>query len=119
MSEVKISEENLRNILALIDDPILSNPIRLSIMVTLILRGIVTFSELQKSLGVSPSTLESHIDKLIKSGFVEKRKTLYNFSVRVVIKPTPTGIERTLDYIRRLRKFLEDVISSIESKSNK
>lgn len=120
MSEARIisETESLKNILTLIDDPILSNPIRFSIMITLLLRRIVTFSELQKILGISPSTLESHIDKLIKSGFVEKRKTLYNLSVRVVIKPTPQGIEKTINYIRRLRGFLEKIVSEVESKVN-
>lgn len=112
-----VSQEFISKLLDVVGaDPVLSNQTRLAIMLILLLRGVITFSDLVKVLNVSPSTLETHLNKLAEHGYIEKKKTLYNFSVRTVVKPTSTGIEKTLEYIRRLRVTLEEVVRSIEKK---
>ncbi|GEM_PF-5144192 len=112
-----VSQEFISKLLDVIGaDPVLSNQTRLAIMLILLFRGVVTFSDLAKILNVSPSTLETHLSKLAEYGYIEKKKTLYNFSVRTIVKPTSIGIEKTLEYIRRLRVTLEEVVRSIEKK---
>jgi len=109
MVEGEVNTEQLSQLSKILNDPIFSNPTRLVIMLILVMRRVVTFSELQKLTGVSPSTLESHLQKLIEEGFIEKKKTLYNLSVRVVIKPTSKGVEKTLEFLRRFRQVLESI----------
>ncbi len=109
-----MSEETVelrRALSELTSNPALSNPVRLSIMVALISRRVMTFSELQKVVNVSPSTLEEHLKRLAQLGYVEKRKTLYNLSVRTVVRPTALGIEKTLEYLQRLKSAIERILS--------
>ncbi|GEM_PF-6830250 len=90
-------------------ESILSNMTRLSIMLVLMVRKSITFSELYKILKISPSTLEEHLSKLAENGFIEKRKTLENGCVRTVIRVTEKGLQRTLEYVRNMVDILRGV----------
>ncbi len=90
-------------------ESILSNITRLSIMLVLMIRKSITFSELYKILKISPSTLEEHLSKLAENGFIEKRKSLENGYVRTVIRVTEKGLQRTLEYVKTMADVLNGV----------
>ncbi len=55
-------------------DPLLHQPVRTRITAFLAARGETTFSELKKALDISDGNLDSHMKKLVASGYIMVRK---------------------------------------------
>jgi len=90
---------------------VLSNTLRLLIMVVLLLKGSCTLGELQAILGVPLSTLEYHIQELVKHGYVAKKRVLCPDSgTRVVLEITERGVRETLEYLRLLQEVASAAI---------
>ncbi len=55
-------------------DPLLHQPVRTRIAAFLAARGETTFGELKKALEISDGNLDSHMKKLVASGYIIVRK---------------------------------------------
>ena len=86
---------------------VLGNPVRLGIMLYLLPRGKALFIDLQRVLEVTPGNLDSHLRTLQREGFVEVRKVIRD-RPRTAIFLTERGARETVDYIKKLRKALEE-----------
>ena len=86
---------------------VLGNPVRLGIMLYLLPRGKALFIDLQRVLEVTPGNLDSHLRTLQREGFVEVRKVIRD-RPRTAIFLTERGARETVEYIKKLRKALEE-----------
>ena len=89
---------------------ILSQNTRLAIMVTMISKKRIIFTELQKILEITPGNLDSHLKKLENQFYIRIRKTLINNSPRTIVIITNEGFRSTLTYISKLKSTLESYI---------
>jgi len=92
--------------LAKLKGHVLSNPVRLGIMVYLLSRGIVSFTSLQRVLDLTPGNLDSHVRTLEREGYVRVKKVISG-RPKTAIVLTELGAEETEKYLRELRKLLE------------
>ncbi|TVQ27292.1 MAG: winged helix-turn-helix transcriptional regulator [Spirochaetaceae bacterium] len=80
---------------------------RLSIVTLIEQRASVSFNALKAILSVSDGALWSHLDKLIESGYVTRRKELAGDSVQTVYTLTPKGAESYREYLGFLQAILQ------------
>ncbi len=67
-------------------DNIFFEKTRLSIMTILFKEETVSFNQLKKIIGGSDGAIYTHMEKLIKAEYVEKKKELTGSSVQTVYK---------------------------------
>ncbi len=102
--EKEVAEKVSR--LAGLKSHVLSNPVRLGIMVYLLSRGIVSFTSLQKVLDLTPGNLDSYVKTLEKAGYVRVRKVISG-RPKTAIVLTDRGARETERYLRELRETLD------------
>ncbi len=83
------------------------HPTRLLILIALLLNGKMTFSELQRTLKLTPGNLGSHLDKLEEEGLVRQRRDVLRLRYVKVIELTDKGYMALLDYLSSLEEVLE------------
>ncbi len=86
---------------------VLSNPVRLGIMIFLISRGKVSFKTLQRLFELTPGNLGSHLKALERENYIELKKAIMD-RPRTVVIVTERGIEETEKYMKQLRKVLDE-----------
>ncbi|MFX0013083.1 MAG: transcriptional regulator [Promethearchaeota archaeon] len=112
-------EENpayLENLLGGLDSTI-HEPVRLGILTLLHLNSSLTFSVLQKGLGVTSGNLNSHLTKLVSVGFVEQEKTFVNVRPRTVVHITSEGRKALKKYTKSLKIVLVGIERGTTKKS--
>ena len=88
-------------------DATLHQPIRTRIAAFLIARDAATFTELKKELDITDGNLESHIKKLLASGYIKKeKKTGTTKRTQTVYTLTPEGKESFENYLETLKRIL-------------
>ena len=87
-------------------DSTIHEPVRLGILMLLHLNSSLTFSVLQKGLGVTSGNLNSHLTKLDSIGFVTREKTFVDLRPRTVIYITSEGRSALKEYSKSLRSIL-------------
>jgi DNA-binding MarR family transcriptional regulator len=89
-------------------DSVFFEKTRLSIMTVLYREDMVSFNQLKKIIGGSDGSIYTHMEKLIKAGYVEKRKELAGSSVQTVYKIMKEGRILFRDYLSFLEKMLHE-----------
>ena len=84
----------------------LSSPVRLGIMILLRTKSKMVFSEIQKTLRLTPGNLDSHLRHLEKSGYVHIKKGLSLKGPRTIVEITPEGEENLKRYVSKLKLAL-------------
>ena len=107
-----IKAEKKNNKMINIFDPshILSQNTRLAIMITLITKRKIIFTELHRIVGVTPGNLDSHLKKLENQEYVEIRKSIVQNSPRTIIILTTEGYRSTILYVSKLKKAFDKYI---------
>ncbi len=81
---------------------------RLSIMTVLYRDDTVSFNQLKKIIGGTDGSIYSHMEKLIKAGYAEKKKELTGSSVQTVYKIKKEGRTLFREYLSFLERMLRD-----------
>ncbi len=103
---------------SLLQEHVLFNPLRLCIMLILLIhKNGIPFIELQRLLKVSPSTLETNLERLEQEGYLVKRRVLRDLHVRVIIMPTEKGVEHTKNTLKLLNEIIQIVKNIIRELS--
>lgn len=68
----------------------------------------VSFNQLKKLIGGTDGSIYTHMEKLIKAGYVEKRKELAGSSVQTVYKILREGKTLFKEYLVFLEKMLQE-----------
>ncbi|MFX1283630.1 MAG: transcriptional regulator [Promethearchaeota archaeon] len=87
----------------------LHEPVRLGILMLLHLNSSLTFSVIQKGLGVTSGNLNTHLTKLDTEGFIVREKTFVNYRPRTVIYITKEGREALKKYSKSLKRILIEI----------
>jgi len=87
-------------------DNIFFEKTRLSIMTLLVQNEVLSFNWLKDSLDQSDGALYSHLEKLYKEGYIDKRKELAGPGAQTVYALTEKGKQQYTEYI----DFLEVLI---------
>lgn len=90
-------------------NPLLAQPTRLSIMLILLMRESIPFTELQRILGLTSGNLGSHVEKLERVGYVKRRKGFNFFRYITYISITEKGVVETLNFISNLKEAIESL----------
>ncbi len=83
------------------------HPTRLLILMTLLLKGKMTFSELQRTLKLTPGNLGSHLSRLEEEGFVKQRRDVLRLRYVKIIELTEKGYIALIDYLSSLEEVLK------------
>jgi len=75
--------------------------IRIAIMIYLLFKNKIYFTDLVKTLNITPGNLWSHLEKLRDEGFVEVKYTISD-RPRVVICITDKGLKETISLLRNM-----------------
>ncbi|MBB6480705.1 transcriptional regulator [Spirochaeta isovalerica] len=81
---------------------------RLSILTVLYKDEMVSFNQLKSLLGGTDGSIYTHMEKLIKAGYVEKRKELAGSTVQTVYKITKEGKSLFKEYLAFLEQMLKE-----------
>lgn len=88
-------------------DSIFFEKTRLSILTVLYKDDMVSFNQLKNIIGGTDGSIYTHMEKLIKANYVEKRKELAGSSVQTVYKITKEGRSLFKEYLAFLEKMLQ------------
>lgn len=88
----------------------LHEPVRLGILMLLHLNSSLTFSVIQKGLGVTSGNLNTHLTKLDTEGFIIKEKTFVDYRPRTIIHITTEGRKALKKYSRSLKQILVEIM---------
>ncbi|MDT7901632.1 MAG: transcriptional regulator [Acidianus sp.] len=103
--------ENLKELMEILSDPIFSSPIRVGILLALTGIKTITFSELQKNLGINKSTLSVNLKILENNGLIEIKTKFFKDRPREVIVITEKGkklVEKYLEAILKYKEIIEE-----------
>lgn len=89
-------------------DNIFFEKTRLSIMTILFKEDMVSFNQLKSIIGGSDGAIYTHLEKLIKADYVEKKKELAGSSVQTVYKIKKEGRTLFKEYLTFLEKMLQE-----------
>ncbi len=89
-------------------DPLLHQTVRSKLMSILINNEELPFGALKKMLEVTDGNLSSHLKKLEAKGYVKVEKFFEGKRPKTVISITQTGRDAFKNYIKELRKFIEE-----------
>lgn len=89
-------------------DNIFFEKTRLSIMTILFKKELVSFNQLKDLIGCSDGAIYTHMEKLIKADYVEKKKELTGTSVQTVYKIKKEGRKLFKEYLVFLEKMLKE-----------
>jgi len=88
-------------------DAILHQPLRTRIAAFLVARSEATFTELKTALGVTDGNLESHLKKLLSSGYMRAEKTPVEQGRPITMYSlTKKGRESFENYLETLKRVL-------------
>lgn len=81
---------------------------RLSIMTILFKEETVSFNQLKKIIGCSDGAIYTHLEKLIKADYVEKKKELVGSTAQTVYKINKEGRILFKEYLSFLEQMLQE-----------
>lgn len=88
-------------------DPVLHSGPRITILSRLVIRQVMGFAALQKSTTLTAGNLSTHLDVLVKAGYVtldvDEKKVVRRKTVRI----TPAGDAAFRAYVKQVRSILE------------
>jgi len=89
-------------------DPLLHQNIRSKLISLLISNDELVFKALKEMLDVTDGNLSSHLSRLEKESYVEIIKTFEGKRPKTLIKITKVGEDAFREYIKSLKKFIEE-----------
>ncbi|RLI80221.1 transcriptional regulator [Archaeoglobales archaeon] len=91
-----------------LDDDIV-NPKRILIMTTLFIFREMTEGDLAKATGIGWGSLSTHVARLEKKGYLERKKVITNKGVRTIVKITEKGYQKYRDEVEKLKEVIVKV----------
>ncbi len=88
-------------------DELLLSKIRLGIIAELLTAQWISFSELQRALGVSQGNLGAHLAKLVAGGYVDEEKSFVNRRPQTRYRLTQRGRAAFSDHVTQLQTLLK------------
>jgi DNA-binding MarR family transcriptional regulator len=88
-------------------DELLLSRVRLGVVSHLIAAEWVTFTELQRSIGVTNGNLGTHIGKLVAAKYIKEEKRFEGRRPQSRYRLTKTGRQAFLDHVAALQAVLE------------
>ncbi len=92
--------------LKILQDPIFSSPVRLSIMMIVNANPYAGFTKLRKLLDLTPGNMDHHTTKLENAGFLEKSRAFSFKQTKIILKITNIGREAFEKYTNQLINLL-------------
>ena len=83
---------------------------RLSMITIIFQEKEISFNELKKRLGGTDGAVYTHLEKLIKAGYVKKQREIAGNAVQTVYELTKEGIEAFMKYL----EFLEQMVNRLD-----
>ena len=103
----------------MLDDNII-HPKRIIIMTILFIFREMTEGELSKATGINWGSLSTHLSRLEKVGYVEKRKIITNRGIRTLVKITEKGYKAYKEEVGKLMNLIGEIeVLNKNKKSNK
>ena len=90
----------------MLDDNIV-HPKRIVIMTILFIFREMTEGELSKATGIDWGSLSTHLSRLEKKGYIERRKMITNKGVRTVVRITETGYKAYKEEVEKLKALIK------------
>ncbi|MHA1971361.1 MAG: transcriptional regulator [Candidatus Hodarchaeales archaeon] len=81
-------------------------PVRLGILMLLHFQNALTFSSIQKGLGVTSGNLNTHLSRLKEEGLILSQKAFVNLRPRTIISITPAGRKALESYSSSLKEII-------------
>ena len=94
-------------------DSTLHVPVRLGILMLLHLNSSLTFSVIQKGLGVTPGNLSTHLTKLDTEGFITKEKAFVNLRPTTLVQITMEGRKALKKYSKSLKRIILEITEGV------
>lgn len=89
-------------------DSVFFEKTRLSALMYLLRQGTASFNQLKTLLKAPDGSLYTHMEKLVSSGYVEKRKELAGMAVQTVYCLSPKGRSVLLEYLDFMESMVKD-----------
>ncbi len=83
------------------------HPKRIVIMTLLFIFREMTEGDLSKATGIGWGSLSTHISRLERNGYVERKKVITRKGVRTVVRITEKGYKAYKEEIEKLRRLIE------------
>jgi len=93
------------------------HPKRILIMTALFIFRKMTESELAKVTGIDWGSLSTHLSRLERIGYIERKKGIVNCRIRTVVSITEKGYKAYIEEIEKLRKLISHPEESLQSPS--
>ena len=106
-----MSDEAFKRVKELLTSKGFKSSIRLAIMIYLLAKEKVLFSDLVEALDVTPGNLWSHLEKLREEGLVKVQYVIRD-RPRVMISITDKGYRETIDVVKTMIDLLDKVLKS-------
>ncbi|MHA2246573.1 MAG: transcriptional regulator [Candidatus Hodarchaeales archaeon] len=84
-------------------------PVRLGILILLHLNSSLTFSVIQKGLGVTPGNLSTHLARLDTEGLITKEKAFVNLRPTTLVQITVEGRSALKKYSKSLKRIILEI----------
>ncbi|MHB1260770.1 MAG: transcriptional regulator [Thermoplasmatota archaeon] len=98
-------------------DPVLHSGPRITIMSRLVIHQHLGFTALQKSTTLTAGNLSTHLDVLVKAGYValavDEKKVVRRKTVRI----TPSGDAAFRAYVKQVRAILDGLQGTLPASS--
>ena len=90
----------------MLDDNII-HPKRIIIMTILFIFKEMTEGDLSKATGIDWGSLSTHLSRLERTGYIERRKAITNKGIRTIVRITEKGYKAYRDEIEKLKRLIE------------
>lgn len=94
-------------------DPVLHSGPRITIMSRMVIRQRMRFAALQKSTTLTPGNLSTHLEVLVKAGYLQLEVDPAKVQRRKVVQVTPLGEAAFRAYVAQVRALLDGVQASL------
>jgi DNA-binding MarR family transcriptional regulator len=98
-------------------DPVLHSGPRITIMSRMVIRQRMRFSALQKSTTLTPGNLSTHLDVLVKAGYLALEVNEGKVQRSKVVLVTPAGDSAFRAYVAQVRAVLDGLSTSMRQRS--
>ena len=87
-------------------DPLLHSGPRITVMSRMVIHQRLRFAALQRSTGLTPGNLSSHVETLCKAGYLSQDTDASKVTKRKTIHLTPLGDRAFRAYVKQVRAAL-------------
>jgi|Deesub1362A_J573_1020465.scaffolds.fasta_scaffold01596_13 DNA-binding MarR family transcriptional regulator len=90
----------------MLDDNIV-HPKRIVIMTVLFIFREMTEGDLSKATGIDWGSLTTHLTRLERNGYIERKKVITNKGLRTIVRITDTGYRTYKEEIEKLKNLIK------------